>query len=81
LALYGGEDFELLFTCPFDKVSRLKSQLKTKCRLPITVVGQVMEAKFGVKLKHKNGKFQPLKARGYEHFKGEIGEALFNRKN
>lgn len=72
LALYGGEDFELLFTCPFDKVDILKKRLKSECQLPITVVGKVVKANSGVKLKAKNGKLQTLNAKGYEHFKDAL---------
>jgi len=60
-ALHGGEDFELVFTIPKNKLSRIK----TKC--PITTVGRILDKKQGIKLMDK-GKEIAL-GRGYDHFK------------
>ena len=59
-ALYGGEEYELVFTVPKEKVKRLKEKM--------TIVGEIVSAKQGVKLIDKHDKIKPLKSGGYEHF-------------
>ena len=60
-ALYGGEEYELVFTVPKSKITKLK--VKT------TVVGEVMSLEFGVKLVDKHDRIKSLKSGGYEHFR------------
>jgi thiamine-monophosphate kinase len=59
-ALYGGEEYELVFTVPKTKIKKLKVKM--------TIVGEVMSSEFGVKLIDKHDKIKPLKSGGYEHF-------------
>jgi thiamine-monophosphate kinase len=59
-ALYGGEEYELVFTVPKSKIKKLKVKM--------TIVGEVMSSEFGVKLIDKHDKIKPLKSGGYEHF-------------
>lgn len=56
-ALYGGEEYELVFTAPKGKAGKYK------------VVGEIVGAKSGVKLIDAQGKIKPLKSGGYEHFR------------
>jgi thiamine-monophosphate kinase len=62
-ALYGGEEYELVFTVPKSKVPSPKSKVK------MAIVGEIVGAKQGVKLVDKHDKIKPLKSGGYEHFK------------
>ena len=62
-ALYGGEEYELVFTVPKSKFSKLP-KLKTK----IAVVGEITKKSWGVKLVDFNGKITKTKE-GWEHFK------------
>lgn len=62
-ALYGGEEYELVFTVPKSKVQSLKSKVK------MTIVGEIVSSQQGVKLIDKHDKIKPLKSGGYEHFK------------
>ena len=62
LALSGGEDFELLFSMPPDKLQVLRDG-----GAEVTVVGQVTEAAAGRHLIMPNGEQVPL-AGGYDHF-------------
>lgn len=55
-ALYGGEDFELVFTVSEKNLSKVKGYL----------VGEITKKK-GVRI-FKNGKEEPLKKQGYDHF-------------
>ena len=60
-ALYGGEEYELVFAVPKTKLKQLKVKL--------TVVGEIVGSKQGVKLVDKHDKIKPLRSGGYEHFK------------
>lgn len=60
-ALYGGEEYELVFTVPRNKLKKLK--------IDATVVGEIVSANKGVKLVDIYGKIKPLRSGGYEHFK------------
>jgi thiamine-monophosphate kinase len=60
-ALYGGEEYELVFTIP--KIKYRKLEIKA------TVVGEIVDRKLGVKLVDSYGRIKPPKSGGYEHFK------------
>jgi len=66
-AIYGGEDYELLFTVKPEKVGKLKS-LWEDIKIPITMIGEI--TKRGVNLVNTDGKAIPLTKEGYNHFKG-----------
>ncbi len=59
-ALYGGEDFELVFTIPEKHLSKLKGKLK------FSVVGKILPEKEGIYLM-ENGRKRRL-GKGYDHF-------------
>ena len=59
LALYGGEDFELVFTAS-------KSKLKELKKYDVNVIGKIVDKKFGVKLV-RNNKKSDLES-GFDHF-------------
>ena len=60
-ALAGGDDYELLFTIPRDRLARF-SQLDVSC----TAIGEITSAS-GVTC-HYNGKSFDVRRRGYDHF-------------
>jgi len=60
LALYGGEDYELVFTVPG---SRLK-KLPKKC----AVIGEITRISGGIKLIYDSGREKNIKSGGYQHF-------------
>jgi thiamine-monophosphate kinase len=66
-ALYGGEDYELLFTFRPAVLDRLKSSFSA-IGSRFTVIGRV-EKGLGVYVK-RNGDIEPLPDRGFEHFVG-----------
>ncbi|NNF58644.1 MAG: thiamine-phosphate kinase [Rhodothermaceae bacterium] len=61
LALYGGEDYELLFAIPESEKDKMDANT-------FAVVGQVVEADAGVTLRMPEGEVIPLEARGFDHF-------------
>jgi thiamine-monophosphate kinase len=60
-ALYGGEDFELVFTIPGESISKLEKEFSD-----FTIVGRILEQKAGIHIIH-NGKKEPV-LKGYDHF-------------
>ena len=65
-ALYGGEDFQLVFTIAPDKF-KLLEQVDIGARL--TVVGEVTDQKEGILLVAEDGHTSALEAKGYNHFR------------
>lgn len=58
-ALYGGEDFELVFTANKNRLKQLK-------KYDVTVIGEVLNKKYGIKL-IKNNKKMGIES-GFDHF-------------
>jgi thiamine-monophosphate kinase len=64
LALHGGEDFELLFTVPQAKVSKLPKKVDG---IPITRVGRIEPATSGVRIV-EGSRVWELAPQGFQHF-------------
>ena len=64
LALHGGEDYQLLFSVPLEKLDFM-AQLQKKYK--ITCIGKMTKEK-GIFLIDKDGKKKPLEIKGFEHF-------------
>lgn len=61
-ALHGGEDYELLFTVP-------ESELEKVRYMPdVFIIGEMVDAKDGVKLHTSGGNIHPIPASGFNHF-------------
>ncbi len=65
-ALSGGEDYELLFTVPPTKVSRVESLVRRR-QLRATPIGTITPRRQGLRLITRDGSVRPLTAKGYEH--------------
>ena len=63
-ALHGGEDYELLFTVPPDRVRRLPERI---AGIPITRIGGMTKDR-QLKLWMPDGTTRPLKPEGWQHF-------------
>lgn len=61
-ALSGGEDYELLFTIDPSEVD------KVKYIAGVYIMGEIVDAKDGIKLNTKGGNLHDLKAQGWKHF-------------
>jgi len=72
LALYGGEDYELLFTADEAIVARTKQVLDC----PVTVIGDITEEKLPtrVTVMDSKGNIIPYRKGGWEHFKNGLPE-------
>lgn len=63
-ALYGGEDYELLFTVPPDKKKTVEN-----LHLPVSLIGRTVDRGRGINLIKSCGKQIKLRDKGYDHFK------------
>ncbi|MGB9597764.1 MAG: thiamine-phosphate kinase [Candidatus Poribacteria bacterium] len=67
-ALFGGEDYELLFTCQKDKFQYLQNLIYKNCHTPITCIGQILDKSELITIDDLDHNTIPLFARGYNHF-------------
>ncbi len=67
LVLFGGEDYELLFTAaPENEAAALA--LGAELDLPVTRIGVVQDGSGTVSLRNGKGALRPILVRGYDHF-------------
>jgi len=66
-ALYGGEDYELIFTVPGRKVDKVLKDVPHT-----TMIGEIVPAKWRVRYLDRESREVKLKGRGYEHFKTSL---------
>jgi len=72
LALHGGDDYELLFTVP----RRLAGKLTPRIRgVRVAVIGEMTRDK-RILTVSSSGQVQPLRPRGWDHFRGVLEPAL-----
>jgi thiamine-monophosphate kinase len=64
LALNGGEDYELLFTVPTKRLTKVP---RSHRGIPLHCIGRICRSR-DVLLVHEDGSLSPLAAAGYDHF-------------
>jgi thiamine-monophosphate kinase len=69
LALYGGEDYELLFTVSPQKADNIIKSLKKELNAKVSVIGEIKEEQEGIKLEDLKEKVSNLQPKGYNHFR------------
>jgi len=69
LALFGGDDYELLFTAPERRTGRLQEALR-KLGTRTTVIGEVTSGRPGVVMVTKSGERKNITRAGFDHFRG-----------
>ncbi len=67
-ALFGGEDYELLFALPEAQLDRLKTMAPDA----FFVIGEITDKDDGIRIKRPDGETVPLRPGGYEHFSSDI---------
>lgn len=77
-ALYGGEDYKLLFTASPQKVDDIIKLLKKELGIKVTIVGEIKDKDEGIKLEDSKGKAIYLQAKGYNHFSKTGDGSLFH---
>ncbi len=68
LALHGGEDYELLFTLPSNRLSKMEKLIEKGLPTPVTMIGSITQQEQGITIVDQQGNRQPLLSGGYEHF-------------
>jgi len=68
LALIGGEDYELLFTASPAKEGAVRNVAR-EMGIPITMIGEIIDASGVVKIYREDGKEYRIGQRGHDHFK------------
>jgi thiamine-monophosphate kinase len=63
-ALYGGEEYELLFTISEEEYKKLE-----KLTSDVTIIGRITEKEKGINLIREQGEQEPLRFGGWSHFK------------
>ena len=67
LALFGGEDYELLFTVA-PKHAATTAALAERLGLKATAIGEIMEGSGQLSLRDADGEDRPILVRSYDHF-------------
>ncbi|MFH0926202.1 MAG: thiamine-phosphate kinase [bacterium] len=67
-ALYGGEDYELLFTLPPQKLGKCLNYFKQNSFFPPTVIGEIEVDKERFVIINETGQEYPLTKKGFDHF-------------
>jgi len=68
LALYGGEDYELLFTTFPEKADSIIKLIKEKLGTKVSIIGEIRDKEQGLKIKNLSGEIVDLQPKGYNHF-------------
>jgi len=68
-ALFGGEDYQLLFTAPPLAAPRIIETLWIATGTPVRVIGEILPPEVGLTLRALDGSSQPLLARGWDHLR------------
>ncbi len=68
-ALYGGEEYELVFTTPRSKAVELRDLIQKRTKTRVSIVGEIVAKQSGIKLVDVHGKVSSPRSGGYEHFK------------
>lgn len=64
-ALYGGEDYQLVFTAPPETARKI---MTANVQIKLTIVGEIVAKEHNVTLVKERGDHIPLLPRGYNHF-------------
>jgi len=71
-ALYGGEDYELIFTVKRKDKKRLEGVCAQE-KIDITLIGEILPKEKGIRLVGKDGQERVVEVRGFDHFMGGRG--------
>lgn len=69
--LYGGEDYELLFTAPADNADALAERITRETGTHVSIIGEILSKGAGRQLILDTG-FVPLDPQGWDHFRKQI---------
>jgi len=67
-ALYGGEDFELVFTAPKSKINKIKEEILKATGTKVAIIGEIIQSRKGISLVYPDGEESSLTEYGFAHF-------------
>ncbi len=70
-ALYGGEDYELLFTAPAARAENIAEMITRETGTPVSIIGEILPKEQGRQLVSPDARVVPLQARGWDHLQME----------
>jgi thiamine-monophosphate kinase len=73
-ALYGGEDYQLLFTTSPEAVPRISETLWLATGTPVMVIGEILPPQAGLSLRASDGTVKSLVPRGWDHLRCVAGD-------
>lgn len=68
LCLKDSDDYELIFTCPPDKIDQIKEAISRIDPVPVTEIGQITEQEDLMQWIHPDGTRSPIEPTGWDHF-------------
>ncbi len=68
-AVYGGEDYELLFTAPAVAADTLAEQITRETGTRVSIIGGILPASEGRQLVLPDARVVPLQTHGWDHFR------------
>ena len=68
LLLQESDDYELIITCPGDKVDGIRSTVAALSDVPVTEVGRITDAADGIRLILPDGTQRAVTPAGWDHF-------------
>ncbi len=68
-ALFGGEDYELLFTAPASSAPALADEITRTTGTRVSTIGEILPPSAGRQLELPDGTVVPLSALGWDHFR------------
>jgi len=68
LCLKESDDYELIFTCPPDKIDQIKEAISRIDPVPVTEIGQITEQEDLMQRIHPDGTGSPIEPTGWDHF-------------
>jgi len=78
LALYGGEDYELLFTVSPEKADNIIKLIKKELDTKVSIIGEIRDKQEGIKIEDLKGRVVDLQPKGYNHFSETGDGSLFH---
>lgn len=73
--LYGGEDYELLFTAPPPAANKLADEIMQATGTRVTIIGDILASEEGRQFVLPGGRMSVLQAGGWDHLKSNAGQS------
>lgn len=70
------DDYELVFTCPYEDVSPIRSVIASISGVALSEIGRITEARGNIHLILPDGSKRRVKASGWDHFKRKGGKRV-----